>query len=127
MTAPAEISNLHENLRGVDALCQRWVQEAWDYQGGPAHPIWRAMREREGAALPGGEPTMSTEVSVLDRILARSEERYKACVTVWYVDRHESIVSKARKLGTSRTELYALWRRTLEYLRGRLHAEGVNV
>lgn len=117
---------LNENLRGVDALCERWAREAFDYPGGNVSPLWRAMREREGASLPGGPEVMSNEVLVLDGILANAEERYRACVKVWYVS-GGPIKTKAKRLGTNRTDLYSLWRRTLEYLRGRLHAEGVQV
>jgi hypothetical protein len=119
-------SHLHENLRGVDALCSRWAHEAFDYAGGGAHPLWRLMRERAGASLPGGKEVMSNEVLILDGILANAEPRYRSCVTVWYCEAGP-IVSKAKRLGTNRTDLYATWRRTLEYLRGRLHAEGVDV
>lgn len=117
---------LDDSLKGVDQLCVRWAREAWDWPKREANPIYRAMREREGAALPGGQEVMSHDVGVLCDILAKAEPRYYAVVKVWYTS-NEAVVVKARKLGTNRTDLYVLWRRTLEYLRGRLHAEGVNV
>ena len=119
-------SRISEDLRGVDALCERWAREAWDWTKRETSPLYRAMREREGAAAPGGPPVMSHEVAVLDSILASSEPRYLALVKTWYVSR-DPVMVKARKLSVNRRKIYDLWRRTLEYLRGRLHAEGVNV
>jgi hypothetical protein len=113
-------------LQGVDALCARWAREAWDWPRREANPIYRAMREREGASLPGGPEAMSYEVGLLCEILAHSEPRYYALVKVWYVA-HGTSDMRAKTLRISRSQLYSLWRRTLEYLRGRLHAEGVKI
>lgn len=117
---------LDDNLRGVDELCDRWAREAGDWSRREVNPIWRAMREREGASLPGGETPMSDDVAALDRIIAHAEPRYRAVVEVWYKG-GGTVSVKARRLGTNRTDLYGLWRRTLEYLRGRLHADGVTI
>lgn len=117
---------LDDSLKGVDELCARWAREAWDWPPRAANPIYRAMKQREGASLPGGPEVMSHDVEILCRILANAEPRYYAVVTVWYI-RRDPVMVKARRLGTNRTDLYSMWRRTLEYLRGRLHAEGVNV
>lgn len=126
MAAAMADGRLDDNLKGVDELCARWAREAWDWPPRAVSPIYRAMKEREGAALPGGQSVMSHDVGVLCEILAKAEPRYYSVVKVWYINR-DPVMVKARRLNTNRTDLYVLWRRTLEYLRGRLHAEGVNI
>lgn len=84
------------------------------------------MREREGAAAPGAPAKISDQVMLLDRVLAQADPRYYALVTVWYVNAGPVTV-KARRLQTNRTDLYHRWRRTLEYLKGRLHGLGLTI
>lgn len=119
-------TRLDADLQAVDALCTRWAREAFEWGGGGQHPIYRMMRLREGAVFGGADAPISDEVLVLDGILASSEPRYFALCRVWYVD-GGSITAKAKRLHTNRTDLYALWRRTLEYLKGRLHAKGIEL
>lgn len=126
MAAVMAETRLDDDLKGMDGLCQRWAREAFDWEKRCANPIYRAMKEREGAALPTGEERMSYEVGILCDVLASADERYNAVVEVWYTQ-GGSVKQKAGRLGTNRTDLYSQWRRTLEYLRGRLHAEGVEV
>lgn len=117
---------IDEELRGIDALCARWATEAWDWPSPQKSPIYRGMREREGAAAPGSPPQISDESMLLDRVLAHSDRRYYALVTVWYVYTG-SVTVKAKRLHTNRTDLYHRWRRTLEYLKGRLHGLGLTI
>lgn len=113
-------------LIGTDELCSRWAHDAYDYAGGQAGVLWKAMREREGASLPGGPDIIADDVVELDRILASSEPRYLALVTVWYCQ-GGSVEQKAKRIHTDRANIYRLWHRTLEYLRGRLNAVGISV
>lgn len=117
---------LDESLKGIDALCERWAIQTKDYYGGSASSIWKIMREREGAGMSGGGLIISADVLCLESVLVDAEDRYLLMVKVWYGST-SSVDQKAKRLGMSRTELYGQWRRTLEYLRGRLHAIGVNV
>lgn len=119
-------ARIEPELRGIDALCARWANEVWDWVSGQKNPIYRGMREREGAAAPSGPPNVSDDAMLLDKVLAKSEARYFALVTVWYVQGGSS-TQKAIRLHTNRTDLYARWRRTLEYLKGRLHGEGLDI
>jgi hypothetical protein len=84
------------------------------------------MHLRECAATPDTGPGIAGNVMTLDRILAESDGLYKAVIIEWYI-RGGSVSQKAERLGTNRTDLYALWRRSLEYLRGRLHGQGVKI
>lgn len=125
-------SRLDEDLRFVDLLCTQWAREAFDdREGRESNILYRIKRQRDGVATPGPEPGMSDNVFQLELILSacmRSEtdHRYYALVYVWYRERG-SVSVKAKTLGTNRTDLYALWRRTLEYLKGRLHGVGIEV
>lgn len=116
-------TRLDEDLRFVDLLCVQWARESQDGEGREQNAIYRLMRLRNGAVF-GGYECMSDNVAALDHILAKSDPRYFALCSVWYKD-GGSISAKAKALGTNRTDLYALWRRTLEYLKGRLHGVGI--
>lgn len=116
-------TKLDEDLRFVDLLCVRWAYESEEPEGRQQNAIYRLMRLRNGAVY-GGYEGMSDTVLTLDVILAKSDPRYLALCSVWYKD-GGSVSAKAKALGTNRTDLYALWRRTLEYLKGRLHGEGI--
>jgi hypothetical protein len=115
-----------ETLKGIDALCARWANELWDWTVRGRNPIYLGMMEAEGAAAPSPPPGVSDVVMQLDGILAGSDERYRALVVVWYV-RSDPVIIKAKRLGTNRTDLYQRWRRTLEYLKGRLNGMGVDI
>lgn len=118
---------LDPTLEGVNALCERWAEETWEYYStGAVNPIYRLIREAEGAPLPSGLQGISNDTLALDQILATCEDRYRLLVVRWY-RYDDSVDQKARKLGLSRAQLYQEWRRVLEYLRGRLHAMGINV
>lgn len=118
-------TRLDEDLRFVDLLCVQWAREAFDdREGREANMLYRWKRQREGLVSPGPPPDMSDNVLALDIILAKSDLRYYSLVYVWYRE-GGSIKDKAKALGTNRTDLYALWRRTLEYLKGRLHGVGI--
>lgn len=114
---------LEEDLRFVDLLCVQWAREVHEWDGRERNIIHRMIREREGAVT--GHPVpISDNVQALDSILAKSDPRYHALVFVWYVH-GGSIKQKAQRLHTNRTDLYGVWRRTLEYLKGRLHGVGI--
>jgi hypothetical protein len=117
--------SLEEDLRFVDLLCNQWAREAQEGEGRRSNALYRVIREREGAGSPGPPPAMSDNALALDVILAKSDPRYRALVVVWYCE-GGSIAIKAKRLHTNRTDLYALWRRTLEYLKGRLHGVGID-
>ena len=118
-------TRLDDDLRFVDLLCTQWAREAFDdREGRESNMLYRWKRQREGIVSPGPPPAMSDNVLALDIILAKSDERYYALVYVWYRE-GGAVSEKAKKLGTNRTDLYALWRRTLEYLKGRLHGVGI--
>lgn len=123
---PTEISRIEDDLRPIDALCKRWWDQLHDRPQGTLHPIARAMLQAAGAGQPGFPPPVSDEVVILDRILADSEPRYLILLRVWY-GYNDSIVAKAKALSMSRDALYQRWRRSLEYLRGRMHGEGVKI
>lgn len=116
-------TRLDEDLRFVDLLCVKWARESEDGDGRKQNAIYRLMRLRNGAVF-GGYEGMSDNAFALDRILATSDPRYLALCVVWYKEAG-SISDKAKTLGTNRTDLYGLWRRTLEYLKGRLHGVGI--
>lgn len=117
-------TRLDEDLRFVDLLCVQWARERENPEGREQNILYRIKRQRDGVASPGPAPDMSDNCLALDIILAKSDQRYYALVYVWYVE-GGSIAIKAKNLGTNRTDLYALWRRTLEYLKGRLHGVGI--
>jgi hypothetical protein len=112
-------------LKGVDRLCDRWKDEAFDWPPSGATPIYRGMKQREGAALPGGPALMSDEVSMLDTVLARSPREH-LFVVVWYVQ-GGSIAQKGARLGISRAQMYIEHKAVLGYLRGHLHARGLQI
>lgn len=122
--ATRQAPRLDDDLRFVDLLCSRWAQEARDGEGRRSNALYRVIREREGAGSPGPPPAMSDTALALDVILAKSDPRYRALVVVWYCE-GGSIAIKAKRLSTNRTDLYAVWRQTLEYLKGRLHGVGI--
>lgn len=114
-----------DDLKPVDRLCDRWKEQAWDWPPGGGTPIYRAMKEAEGAGLPGGFRQMSDDVLALDGILARSPH-HRAFVVIWYVQ-GGSIEQKGRRLRISRSQMYKEHAKVMSYLQGRLHAAGVKV
>ena len=112
---------LEDSLQPVDALCARWVRDAvrWSMASNE-HPMWRGERGS------GEEPTLSDEVMLLDKVLATAPKHYVMVVKEWY-SHDEVIEAKAKRIGISRSSLYQLWHRSLEYIRGRLHGEGLNI
>jgi hypothetical protein len=112
-------------LKPIDVLCEQWKEQAFDWPPTGATPIYRGMKQREGAALPGGPPVMTDAVQMLDRVLA-SSPREHMFIVVWYVH-GGSISQKGHRLGISRSQMYIEHKATLGYLRGRLHSQGLNV
>ena len=118
------VAAFEEGIEGVDALCKRWASLLRDGREAGLHPVAKLMLQAAGAGEPGAPPEIPDDIMVLDRILASSAPEYHALVVVWY--RHsDAVIVKAKNLHISRQELYNRWKRTLEYLKGRLHGEGV--
>lgn len=121
------MSGLREELKPTDALCHRWSREAWDWPPTNANPIYRGMRQREGAPQPGPPPKMSDEVSRLDRILARLDERDFLLVKVVYCQ-GGSMEQKAGRIGLAdRRRIYERLNDVLREIRGALREHGVRV
>jgi hypothetical protein len=110
----------------MDALCLRWSQQAFDWQGRAASPIYWMMRQAEGAPLPSGPELMQDDVLALDGCIRRSHVAVYALIYVWYCT-GGSVEQKAARLHKKRSALYGDWRCYLSYLRGRLHHLGFNL
>lgn len=119
-------TSLPSDLGGMDDLCHRWSQQAFDRPVYAANPIYWMMKQAEGAALPGGEEVMQDDVLALDGVIQRSHEAVYALMYVWYCT-GGSVEQKGARLGKSRSAFYSDWRTYLAYLRGRLHHLGVHV
>lgn len=104
----------------MDELCVRWSQQAFEWQGRQASPIYWMMKQAEGAPLPGGEVRMGDDVLALDGVIRKSHESVYALMYVWYCT-GGSVQQKAERLRKKRSALYNDWRCYLAYLRGRLH------
>lgn len=117
------------HLEPMHQLCERWAATAFDWEQLQSNPIYRAMRQAEGAALPTEPPPMADDVLALDGILADCRIKlplvYKF-VVVCYTKSGTSD-TRASKFGMSRAAFYARWKETLSYLLGRLHTKGIDM
>ena len=114
---------LPEDLKGMDELALRWSQQAFEWKQPNANPIYWAMREREGAALPGGEPPpMDDDVLAFDRCVRNSHAAVFAFLKVWYCT-GGSVDQKAKRIGLpNRGAMYKRRDVYLAELRGQLRA-----
>lgn len=120
-----EIYRIDDVLKPVDELCEMWKEQAFDWPPSGATPIYRGMKQAEGAALPSGPTQMSDAVQTLDRVLAAAP-RERLFVIVWYTQ-GGSIAQKGHRIGISRAQMYIEHKAILGYLRGHLHARGLQV
>lgn len=109
------------DVRDMDRLAVRWSQQAFEWAGRRANPIYRGMKEREGAVHPGPPRPMDDDVLEFDQALAHSHRAVYAFLYVWYCE-GGSIEQKAERLGLGRTAIYERHRCYLSYLRGQIDA-----
>lgn len=119
-------AKLDSELQQIDEVARLWSRMTFDGTPMSSSPIARAMAEAEGAALPGGEEWMPESVIAFDNALAKSPERVRLFVRVWYKQPGTSD-TRASRLGISRSALYFEWKSTLWFLRGMLISRGVSV
>src|SRR3954471_22585783 len=60
---------LADELRPVDNLCDRWAKQAFDWPARRSNPIYRLIKQAEGAALPTGPDPMDDDVAILDKVI----------------------------------------------------------
>lgn len=116
-------------LEPMHQLCERWATTAFDWVQRQSNPIYRAMRQAEGAALPSEPPPMADDVLALDGVLADCKinvPRIYLFVILCYTKSGTSD-TRATRLGMSRAAFYVRWKETLSYLTGRLHAKGIDL
>jgi hypothetical protein len=117
---------LSSELVPTDNLLDAWARDRWQGLGGGLHPLEVMRLLHEGVAL--GEEKLSTDdiLIIVDQAYLRSPPKTKALVSVWYQDRG-AVVTKAKRLGISRSALYTEWRATLHYFRGVFRTKGLKV
>jgi hypothetical protein len=118
--------SLSPELVPTDNLLDAWARDRWQGLGGGLHPLEVMRLLHEGVAL--GKERLSTDdiLIIVDQTYLQSPAKTKALVTVWYQDRG-AVISKAKRLGISRSALYIEWKATLHYFRGAFRTKGLHV
>lgn len=109
------------DVRDMERLAVRWSQQAFEWEGRKANPIYRGMREREGAVHPGPPRPMDDDVLEFDTAIAHSHPAVYAFLYLWYCE-GGSIEQKGERIGLSRTAMYEHHRWYLAYVRGQIDA-----
>ncbi len=114
---------LASELQKTDQLADRWAKS--DRPTGSLHPLEAIRLMHDGAVL-GGFGGLPADVATFDEVYCTSPVEVKAFVSMWYKDA-APVYLKANRLNVSRATLYNELKGHLNYLRGRLHAKGIDV
>jgi len=112
-------------LDATDQLLKRWGAGSRDRRGGSLHPLERLRMLRDGTVFSEPVPPPK-EFEIIDNVLATCEPYTKNFIVLWYCEM-QSVRVKATTLGYSKTQMYVEWRVQVSYVRGRLHARGLQV
>ena len=123
------MSSTFGDLQPMDTLCERWAIGAWDWKQDATTPIYRLMKQAEGAGQPGFRQPMADDILSLGKVLApeRNEEsKHWKMVCNVYV-RRMSPDGLAAEMKISRSNFYIRLKETLSYLTGGMKMLGFQV
>lgn len=115
-------ATLDPSLVKVDALASRWARG--ERESSPLHPLEAIRLLHDGAVLGGGRIPTPDDILKFDQCLNESPPN-RWIIVLWY-QTGGSVKQKAKRIGISRAQLYIEWRNTLSYIRGWLHAHGID-
>lgn len=122
--APDWTGRLEPSLVPVDRLAASWARG--DREGGRLHPLEAMRLMHDGAILGGAPPPPADDLIAFDQCYLQSTVMDRVLIDVWYKTGWSSDV-RAKKLGISRTKLYARWKEVLNFYRGWLQSHGVKL